>query len=110
MQLLFSYGTLQNEKVQLETYGRRLTGITDSLIGFSLNWVEITDLEVLRKSMQKFHPILKYTGNDNDIVVGVAYEITSEELLRTDKYEVNSYKRILCELKSGRKAYVYIQK
>jgi len=31
--LLFSYGTLQLEKVQLENYGRLLKGERDKLIG-----------------------------------------------------------------------------
>jgi hypothetical protein len=38
MPLLFSYGTLQEEKVQLSTFGRRLGGQRDELLGFEPSW------------------------------------------------------------------------
>jgi hypothetical protein len=59
---LFSYGTLQKEQVQLETFGRLLQGEKDILSGYKLNMLEITDPEVLRKSGQKYHPILEFSG------------------------------------------------
>jgi hypothetical protein len=59
---LFSYGTLQKEQVQLETFGRILQGDQDILIGYRLKMLEIINSEVLRKSSQKFHPILKFSG------------------------------------------------
>lgn len=59
---LFSYGTLQKEQVQIETFGRILQGDQDVLTGYRLEMLEITDPEVLRKSSQKFHPILKFSG------------------------------------------------
>jgi hypothetical protein len=65
---LFSYGTLQKEQVQIETFGRILQGDQDILIGYRLEMLEITDSEVLRKSSQKFHPILKFSGNPEDEV------------------------------------------
>ena len=34
MPLLFSYGTLQQQNVQLATFGRLLKGSPDSLVGF----------------------------------------------------------------------------
>ena len=36
MPLVFSYGTLQEERVQLSTFGRLLQGYSDALIGFEL--------------------------------------------------------------------------
>lgn len=33
---LFSYGTLQQETVQLSTFGRKLQGTADVLIGYHL--------------------------------------------------------------------------
>ncbi|WP_412850808.1 hypothetical protein ACL0VS_01630 [Chryseobacterium sp. PMSZPI] len=50
MVYLFSYGTLQKKQVQLETFGRVLQGEKDILSGYKLNMLEITDIEVLRKS------------------------------------------------------------
>lgn len=107
---LFSYGTLQKETVQLETFGRLLKGHKDILLGYKLTSIEITDPEVLRKSKQKFHPILEFTGDNAHQVDGVLLEVTNEEILNADKYEVDDYKRILVDLKSGKQGYVYVKK
>lgn len=107
---LFSYGTLQKEQVQIETFGRLLSGEKDTLLGYALKMVEITDPEVLRKSGQRFHPIIDFTGNLNDKVEGVLFEITEIEILNADKYEVNDYKRIETEFQSGKKGFIYVKK
>ena len=39
MPLLFSYGTLQREDVQLTTFGRRLSGTRDELVGYESSLV-----------------------------------------------------------------------
>ncbi|HEX7366533.1 MAG TPA: gamma-glutamylcyclotransferase family protein [Pelobium sp.] len=110
MPLLFSYGTLQKEQVQLETFGRLLKGKSDSLPGYKLDLLEITDAEVLRKSGQKFHPIIRYSGNLNDEVGGVLFELTEEEILAADKYEVADYKRIETRFASGKLGFIYVEK
>lgn len=38
---LFSYGTLQYESVQLSTFGRKLSGAADSLLGYKLEKIKI---------------------------------------------------------------------
>jgi hypothetical protein len=43
MPLLFSYGTLQQENVQLSTFGRLLQGQRDELLGFEQSLVRIED-------------------------------------------------------------------
>ena len=108
-QLLFSYGTLQLEKVQKDTYGRLLNGIPDILEGYKIEQLEITDKDVLSKSRQKYHPIAVKTGNKNDRIKGVIFEITDEELQQTDEYEVSDYQRISETFKSGRNAWVYVK-
>lgn len=110
MNLLFSYGTLQKEKVQLETFGRILEGEKDFLLNYKLDYIEIFDEEVLKKSEQKFHPILTYSGNTNDKVEGVLFEITDEELQQADEYEVDSYKRIKTIFSSGKEGFIYVEK
>ena len=107
---LFSYGTLQKEQVQLETFGRLLTGKRDTLLGYALKMIEITHPEVLRKSGQQFHPIIDFTGNINDKVEGVLFEVTDIEIQNADKYEVNDYKRIETEFQSGKKGFIYVKK
>lgn len=110
MPYLFSYGTLQNEQVQLETFGRKILGFKDELIGYKINYIEIFDKEVLRMSNQKFHLIIEYTGNTSDKVNGMTFEISEDELIKADNYEVDDYRRVLLKLKSGKNGYVYIQK
>ena len=43
MPLIFSYGTLQEENVQLSTFGRLLHGQKDGLSGFEQSLVRIED-------------------------------------------------------------------
>lgn len=110
MPYLFSYGTLQKEQVQLETFGRILHGKKDILSGYKLNRLEITDPEVLRKSGQRYHPVLEFSGNTSDEIEGMLFEVTEAEILQADEYEVDDYKRIETVFKSGDKGFMYIGK
>ena len=110
MPYLFSYGTLQKEKVQIETFGRILKGTEEILSNYSLKKVEITDLEVLRKSGEKFHPIVEYSDNENDKIQGTLFEVTDLEIKNADKYEVDDYKRIEVTFESGNKGFIYVKK
>lgn len=105
---LFSYGTLQNENVQIKNYGRLLEGKLDKLNGYTLSMIEITDAEVIALSGASHHPMVKYTGSVTDVVDGMVFEISADELKRTDEYEVDDYKRVQVSLGSGKKAWVYI--
>ena len=109
-ELLFSYGTLQLDKVQLESFGRLLKGAKDSLSGYKLASIEITDKKVLEQSGQKSHPIAIRTGNLHDKIQGVVFEITPDELYKADAYEVEDYQRFLVTLDSGKSAWIYISK
>lgn len=107
---LFSYGTLQKEEVQTETFGRILAGEKDILVGYKLEMLEITDPEVLRKSNQNYHPILVFSGYAEDEVEGVLFKVTDEEILQADEYEVDDYKRIETVFKSGKEGFIYVGK
>ena len=109
MPLLFSYGTLQQEEVQLSTFGRILTGAPDSLVGFLITEVRIEDPEVVATSGKEFHPIARKTGGFNNRVPGTVFEITEEELMHSDAYEVDAYKRVETVLASGKSAWVYVE-
>ena len=108
--LLFSYGTLQLEKVQLENYGRILKGERDKLTSYKIENLQITDLTVLSKSQLEYHPIAVKSENKNDFIRGVLFEITESELAETDKYEVSQYQRIVETFESGKEAWVYVAK
>ncbi|MDO8953004.1 MAG: gamma-glutamylcyclotransferase family protein [Draconibacterium sp.] len=110
IKLLFSYGTLQLEKVQLENYGRLLKGEPDKLKGYKIEKLKITDSTVLAKSQLEYHPIAVKSENEKDYIEGVLFEIRDAELIETDKYEVSQYHRVLETLESGKRAWVYIYK
>ena len=78
------------------------------LEGYKLEQLEITDIKVLEKSQQKFHPIAIPSKLNNDAIEGIVFEITEQELLQTDAYEVSDYKRVLETFKSGKQAWVYV--
>ncbi len=107
---LFSYGTLQQENVQLATFGRLLKGSPDALVGFTQNLVEITDPDVLAKSGERFHPIVMPSGNEADRVSGTVFEVTTAELAAADAYEVSDYERVSARLASGSTAWVYVKR
>ena len=110
MNNLFSYGTLQMEQVQLDTFGRLLKGKKDVLRKYIIKDLKITDPDVIKSSGTDVHPILKYTGNQNDFVEGTIYEISNEELKQADSYEVDDYQRQLLTFESGTKAWVYLKR
>ena len=103
---LFSYGTLQKEKVQLELFGRLLNGAKDILGGYKLSPVEIKDASFLAKGEDKYQ--LTLVPSKGDAVEGMVFEISEEELLLADKYEPENYKRIKVTLESGKEASVYV--
>ena len=105
---LFSYGTLQYEAVQLDTFGRTLKGSPDSLIGYCIEELTITDPKVIALSGESVHKVLIYTGNEEDTVAGTVFEVTHEEILKADSYEVEDYKRVSLTLKSGNTAWIYV--
>lgn len=105
---LFSYGTLQQAGVQLETFGRLLQGRPDALPGYARTLVRITDPAVLAASGEEFHPIVAPSGDPADAVEGAVFEITAEELAAADTYEVSDYKRVAVRLRSGLEAFVYV--
>ena len=106
---LFSYGTLQYERVQIETFGRKLEGKPDTLPAYYLEKIKITDPDVIAKSGEDTHSIIQFSGNPTDQIPGIVFKVTETELLQADKYEVADYKRIQVQLLSGIFAWVYVK-
>lgn len=107
---LFSYGTLQTEAVQLATFGRRLEGKADTLIGYRLTTIRIQDEDFVAKSGSADHRNLKFTADASDAVEGTAFLVTVKELEQADAYEPDGYERISVKLKSGLDAWVYMNR
>lgn len=109
MALLFSYGTLQQDSVQLSTLGRRLNGASDALVGFEPTRVPIDDPQVVAAIGKTHHANVVFNGKDESRVAGMAFDVTDAELARIDEYEVAFlYSRIVGTLASGRTAWAYV--
>lgn len=107
-ELLFSYGTLRQREVQLDTFGRELNGHDDAIVGFELGHVTITDPHVIAVSGSDRHPILRPSQAPDAHVAGTVFEISPAELAAADDYEVAAYRRIAVPLRSGPNAWVYV--
>jgi gamma-glutamylcyclotransferase (GGCT)/AIG2-like uncharacterized protein YtfP len=105
---IFSYGTLQDPKVQAQVLNRQVESWPDSLSHYELGVITITDASVLAISQQQQHPIIHYSGKAEDKVKGVVLKITEAELLNFDKYETSDYQRVSVCLDSGVTCFAYV--
>ena len=105
---LFSYGTLRQEDVQLATFGRRLPGRPDALVGYALKIIQIQDGSFAAKHGVQ-QRTLQFSGSASDVVEGVALALTRQELQQADEYEPDDYRRVRVQLRSGLDAWVYLQ-
>jgi hypothetical protein len=85
MPLLFSYGTLQQEDVQLSTFGRRLSGQGDELLQYEPSAVRIEDPHVAATIGKTHHANVTFNGNADSRVPGMVFEITDAELASVDQ-------------------------
>ena len=96
MPWLFSYGTLQEERVQLATFGRRLAGERDALPEYE-------------PSVAGPHANLTFNGRRDSRADGMVFDVTDAELAAADGYErTANYTRRMVTLTSGRRAWVYV--
>ena len=109
MPLLFSYGTLQHEDVQLSTFGRTLAGEKDLLLGFEPSLVKIPDPAIASRLGRTHHDNVTPTGDDWSNVQGTVFEVTDDELATADRFEAEfAYERVSAALASGKEAWVYV--
>ena len=109
MPLLFSYGTLQEHAVQLSTFGRRLDGHRDELVGFEPSLVAIEDPAVVTALGRTHHANVTCNGRHDGRVPGTVFEVTDAEIAAADTFEQPfAYKRIAATLASGKEAWVYV--
>lgn len=104
---LFSYGTLREPQVQTALFGRPVPTVDDALPGYRLDWLQITDPEVIATSGSDRHPILR-RSDDGDAVPGVYLVIDDDDLAAADAYEVDDYVRTAVTLVSGLEAWAYL--
>ena len=108
MPLIFSYGTLQEESVQLATFGRVVNAVPDSLVGYERVPLTFTDPALIASSGKALHANIEYRGGNDVKVTGTCLTVTEGELSTCDGYErLARYKRQLVSLESGKQAWVY---
>ena len=109
MPLLFSYGTLQHDDVQLSTFGRLLQGHPDELPGFEPSVVAIEDPHVVTTTGRTHHANVTFNGRPGSRVGGTVFEVTDAELAAADQFErLAAYVRAPVILESGKQAWVYM--
>ena len=99
---LFAYGTLQREDIQLDLFQRMLDGTPDRLMGYRLTAINLATGGGLQQ-----YPIIYPTADPTDIIEGMRFQVTEDELQKADEYEGESYQRVEVILESGRVAWVY---
>lgn len=109
MPLLFSYGTLQQDDVQLATFGRKLSGQKDALPKFEPSLVKIADPRVVERLGRTHHDNVTFNGNSRSRVAGTVFEVTDDELGKADQFEAEFfYRRAAVTLESGKQAWIYV--
>lgn len=92
---LFCYGTLNVHEIQRSLWGERMSGKPFVLQSFELKmWPESTIFYIERKPGEQ--------------VVGKIYNLTEEQLKRTDVYESAAYRRETIYPTKGKPFDVYI--
>lgn len=104
---LFSYGTLRQPEVQQALFGRSVPTVDDALPGYRIEWLTITDPEVIETSGSDRHPILR-KGDPADSAAGAYLTIDDAALAAADDYEVDDYVRTAVTLASGVHAWAYL--
>ncbi len=105
---LFSYGTLQKNEVQLELFGRLLSGVTDILRGYKLSTIEIQDGNFLAKGEETSQLTVVISDDKAARVEGMVFELSREEMLVADRYEPAEYIGVKIVLESGKQAWIYL--
>ena len=109
VQRLFSYGTLRQEGVQQSLFGRTLQGQPDTILGYRLADLRIDDPAVVAASGSDVHTIMIETGDPTDQIAGMVFELSEPELAAADAYETSDYRRIELPLRSGSRAWAYVE-
>ena len=86
MPWLFSYGTLQQEHVQLSTFGRLLHGQRDEILGFEQSLVRIEDPQVVAASGETHYANVTFNGRNDSRVRGTVFEITEADMQSKSLY------------------------
>ena len=107
---MFSFGTLQLDRVQQELFGRSVPTVPDALRGYRVGRIRISDPEVVRAPGSDVHPALFPSDAADDVVTGSVLELSDDDLVAADRYEERAYQRRSVTLVRGRSAWVYVSR
>ncbi|MEU2513704.1 GDSL-type esterase/lipase family protein [Streptomyces syringium] len=104
--VLFSFGTLMDERVQTALFGQAVPSYPAALVGYTTRPLPITDEAVIATSGLDVHLSLerKYGAE----VKGAVLHLTDDDLAAADAYEVDDYVRRRVLLSSGQTAWAYL--
>ena len=106
---LFSYGTLQDKRVQIANFGRELAGREDALSGYVRRFRAIENPNAAASDGRSHHDNAEPSSDPMDVVSGMVFEVTEQELAVADKYEAAvGYHRVSVTLRTGIQAWIYI--
>jgi len=109
MPLLFSYGSLQEDAVQLSVYGRVLHGERDALVHCVREQIAVPPWHKAAIAGITHYANVTFDSDSEDRVEGTVLELTDAELTASDRYEQDAdYVRVMTTLASGRRAWVYV--
>lgn len=98
MERLFVYGSLKSNEIQKELLGRELIGLTDSLSNYHFSNIDIEGDQYLIAEPK-----------DGELIDGIVYEVSTQELEGIDRYEGREYKRVKVRLDSNLEAWIYVR-
>lgn len=106
--LLFFYDRFKSPGLQLQHYGRKLSGTQDTLSGYALNNSMINGFSMTENGESTMSCMAIKSKESGDKITGMVYEVTGEELVRTDQLSDPNSKRVLATTDSGVEVWVYI--
>jgi gamma-glutamylcyclotransferase (GGCT)/AIG2-like uncharacterized protein YtfP len=107
--LIFSYGSLQEEAVQVSIYGRALRGEPDALLHCVREQIEVPPWHKAAAAGVTHYANVVFLHGSDSRVEGTLLELTDAELAASDGYEQDAdYVRVMTTLASGRRAWVYV--
>jgi hypothetical protein len=102
MILLFSYGTLRDEKIQLEEFDVtfEIENELEEIKGYDMSEINIDG---------NFYNIV-VEGKIESTITGSIVHIPENLIYLVDEYEGETYKRISVKTKSGRDCMIYVKR
>jgi hypothetical protein len=72
--------------------------------------IQVQDEDFVARSGAAEHRNLQFTGIESDQVQGTLLRLIHNKLAQADAYEPERYERVKVRLRSGSRAWVYLQK